>query len=210
MPIGLNELVRPTNTALVTMEVQSGTIGDYSPFPELVQAARRAKLIHNISELLQAGRTAKLPVVHCTASFRGDLRGSSANAPLLRAMTRRPDHILEGTDGSKICGELFEETYDIVCNRHHGVSPFTGTNLDATLRHCEVSTIIATGVSVNVAILGLVIEAVNLGYNVVLPLDCIAGFPDDYVEAVTHNTLSLLAVTTRRAELLDLLNSFIV
>ncbi len=59
---------------------------------------------------------------------------------------------------------------------------------------------IATGVSLNVGIVGLAIEAVNLGYHVVIPRDCVAGYPAEYGEAVLANTLSRLAhLTTSEA-----------
>jgi biuret amidohydrolase len=59
-----------------------------------------------------------------------------------------------------------------------------------------VTTIIATGVSVNVAIPNLVMEAVNRGYDVILPRDAVCGVPQDYADAVIDNTLSLLATVT--------------
>ena len=88
--------------------------------------------------------------------------------------------------------EPLDET-DLVVPRLHGVSPFTGTSLDAALRNLGVTTVIATGVSVNLAVLGLCIEAVNLGYQVVLATDAVAGVPRDYADAVIENTLALLA-----------------
>ena len=45
----------------------------------------------------------------------------------------------------------------------------------------------------NVGILGLTIEAVNSGYQVVIAREAVTGTPDDYVEAVMSNTLRLLA-----------------
>jgi biuret amidohydrolase len=56
-----------------------------------------------------------------------------------------------------------------------------------------VRTVVATGVSVNVGIMGLVIEAVNAGYQVVIPREAVAGAPDEYVAAVMEHTLRLLA-----------------
>ena len=58
-----------------------------------------------------------------------------------------------------------------------------------------------TGVSVNVAITNLVMEAVNRGYDVVLPRDAVCGVPAEYAEAVIDNTLSLLATVTTVDEL---------
>jgi nicotinamidase-related amidase len=52
------------------------------------------------------------------------------------------------------------------------------------------------GVSVNVAITNLVMDAVNAAYRVVIPRDAVAGIPADYATAVIDNTLSLLATIT--------------
>lgn len=61
---------------------------------------------------------------------------------------------------------------------------------------------IATGVSLNVGIIGLTIEAVNHGYHVAIPHDCVAGYPAEYGEQVLTNTLSRLAHATTSADLI--------
>jgi nicotinamidase-related amidase len=66
-----------------------------------------------------------------------------------------------------------------------------------------VTTIVVAGVSVNVAVTNLVMDAVNLGYNVVLPRDAVCGVPAAYAEAVIDNTLSLLATVTTVDELVE-------
>jgi biuret amidohydrolase len=81
------------------------------------------------------------------------------------------------------------------------VSPFTGTDLDTWLRNLGVDTVIATGVSVNLGILGLAIEAVNLGYQVIVVRDAVAGLPRHYAEAVLANTLPLISTITTVAAL---------
>ena len=47
--------------------------------------------------------------------------------------------------------------------------------------------------SVNLGILGLAIEAVNLGYRVDVAADAVAGVPRDYADALMRNTIALLA-----------------
>ena len=49
--------------------------------------------------------------------------------------------------------------------------------------------------------IGISIEAVNHGYHVVIPRDCVAGYPAEYGEAVLKNTLSRLAHFTTSDEL---------
>ena len=48
-----------------------------------------------------------------------------------------------------------------------------------------------------------IIEAVNAGYQVVVPKDAVAGTPDDYVEAVFEHTLRLLATIVTADEVVD-------
>jgi nicotinamidase-related amidase len=72
------------------------------------------------------------------------------------------------------------------------------------LRNLGVSTLVVTGVSVNVAVTNLVMEAVNRGFDVVVPRDAVCGIPADYADAVIDNTLSLLATITTVDELVTI------
>jgi nicotinamidase-related amidase len=186
------------------MEVQRGVVGDLSTIPELANAARAVGLIDSVAKLLKGARLAGLPVVHCTAGFLPDRSGTPRNAPLITALLRRPGHLTEGTPAVEIVHELGPEPGDHVSARRHGVSPFGGTSLDSKLKELGVSTVIATGVSLNLGIPGLAIEAVNLGYSVVLPRDAVCGVPADYAAAVLTNTMSLIATITSVEELLRL------
>ena len=67
-----------------------------------------------------------------------------------------------------------------------------------------LSTIVATGVSVNVAIPSLVMDAVNAAYQVVLPRgDAVAGVPRNYADQMINHSLALLSTVTTTWELLD-------
>jgi nicotinamidase-related amidase len=194
MAVTLADLVAGGQAAVLTMEIQRGVVGDLSSFPELAAAAREVGVIDNTTRLLVAARAAGVPVVHCTAGFRPDRAGSPANAPLMSAMLRRPEHLVDGTPAVELVPEIGATPGDLVSHRSHGVSPFTGTTLDPTLRALGVSTVVATGVSVNLGIVGLAIEAVNLGYRVVIATDAVCGIPHDYADTVLRHTLALVAM----------------
>jgi nicotinamidase-related amidase len=193
MPIDLVEMVAPGHTAMLTMEMQRGIIGDLAVIPDLAAEVADQNVITNTARLGAAARNAGVRVVHCTAEFRADRAGSAVNAPMLAVMTRKPGHLEAGSRASEVVGELGPDPSDIVASRRHGVSPFTGTDLDAILRNLGVSTVGATGVSLNLGVLGLAIEAVNLGYRVAVVTDAVAGVPRDYGRAVMANTLALVA-----------------
>jgi len=202
VPVDLAALAAPSKTAVLTMEIQRGVVGDLTAFPQLAEAADQAGVVPNTARVLHAARSLGVGVVHCTAEFRADRAGSTVNCQLIAAMVRNPDHLLVGTPPTELIAELGPEPSDLVCARLHGVSPFSGTSLDPWLRSLGVETVVATGVSVNLGVLGLVIEACNLGYQVVVPRDTVAGIPADYADAVLDNTFPLITTLTTTDDLL--------
>ena len=203
MPIDLAALLTPAHTAIVTSEVQNGVVGEPSALPVLAAAAR-AEMLPNLGKLLPVARAAGVQVVHCTAYRRADGKGANRNARLFAGVKKSPVALLPDTAAVEVVSELGPEPEDLVLTRTHGLNPLGGTDLDAVLRNLGIRTIVATGVSVNVAITNLVMDAVNLGYDVVLPRDAVTGIPQDYADAVIDNTLSLLATVVTTADLLEL------
>ena len=108
-------------------------------------------------------------------------------------MAKAPVKLLPGSDAAALVPEVPVAESDLVMPRLHGLSPFQGTELDFVLRNLGVRTIVGTGVSVNVAITNLALDAVNAGYQVVIPRDAVAGFPAEYVERVFQHTLGAVS-----------------
>jgi nicotinamidase-related amidase len=199
VPLDLRTLVDPAHTALVTQEIQRGVMGDLSALPELAAAARPA--VPNMARLVRAARKAGLPVVHCTAERRADGLGANRNARIFQYMARAETKLLPGSAAAEVVPEVGVEPSDLVLARIHGLSPFQGTELDFVLRNQGVRTIVGVGVSVNVAIQNLAFDAVNSGYQVVIPRDAVAGFPREYVEMVFANTLGAVATLATTEEI---------
>jgi nicotinamidase-related amidase len=156
--------------------------------------------VPNIERLLPAARNAGVKVVHCLVQRRPDGLGNH-NAKIF-AIDSGVDSA-PGSPGASLLPELGPAPTDVVLRRSHGIGPMGGTDLDATLRNLGVSTIVAVGVSVNVAITNLVMDAVNLAYRVVVPRDAVAGIPADYATSIIDNTLSLLATITTTNGLIE-------
>ena len=195
--ISLSELVAPGHTALVTQECQNGVIGEQAVFPELALAAR-AGMVGNVARLAKAARASGIPLVHCLALRRADGLGSSNNARIFGAARKSGVVLLPGSSAAEVVPEIGVEDTDIVLMRYHGLGPMGGTDLDAVLRSLGATTVVGVGVSVNVGMTNFTMDAVNAGYQFVLPRDAVAGVPASYADAVIDNTLSLLAtvVTT--------------
>jgi nicotinamidase-related amidase len=193
MPIDLATLLDPAHTAVVTMELQRGVVGDSSVVPAVAEEAAAQHVVEHTAEIVRAARAVGARVVHCTAEFRADRAGSAVNAPLLRALAKGDPHPLIGSTEAAVVPELGPEPSDLISSRSHGLTPFPGTDLDQLLRNVGVRTIVATGVSLNVGIPGLVMVAVDLGYQVVVVTDAVAGIPREYGEAVLEHTIGALA-----------------
>jgi nicotinamidase-related amidase len=198
--LDLRPLVDPAHTALVTQECQRGVIGDRSALPELARAGQAA--LPNIAALVRAARAAGCRVVHCTAERRPDGQGANRNARIFGYMAKAPHPLHVGSESAAIVPEIEVAASDLVVSRLHGLSPFQGTELDFLLRNLGVATLVGVGVSVNVAIQNLAFDAVNAGYQVVIPRDAVAGFPREYVEMVFAHTLGAVATLVETADLL--------
>ncbi|CAJ1508777.1 cysteine hydrolase [[Mycobacterium] holstebronense] len=201
MTAALADLVAPAHTALITQELQGAVVGPDAGLAALADEARREAL-PNIIRLLPAARSAGVAVVHCLVHRRPDGLGSNHNARLFAA-GRRAVRIDPGSAGATLLPEFGPEPSDLVLSRCHGLGPMGGTDLDAVLRNLGISTVVAVGVSLNVAIPNLVMDAVNAAYRVVVPRDAVAGVPAEYGAAIIDNTLSLLATITTTQELMD-------
>lgn len=200
MRIPLSDLVAPRHTAIVTQECQAAVVGPDAALGALAAEARREAL-PAIARLLPAARAAGVSVVHCVVQRRPDGRGSNHNATLF-SVGAGVDLDPDGP-GTRLVPELDAQPGDLVLRRWHGIGPMGGTDLDPVLRNLGITTIVAVGVSVNVAIPNLVMDAVNAAYRVVVPRDGVAGVPAGYAAAVIDNTLSLLATVTTTDELVD-------
>jgi biuret amidohydrolase len=191
----LDQLLDPATTDIVTQECQGGVIGEQAGLPLLAEEARR-EAVPNIARLLEAARSAQAAVVHCLIQRWPDGRGSNTNARLFAAGRSFTADLTPGSPGASLLPELGPAPSDLVLTRLHGVGPMTGTDLDSVLRNLGIKTIVGVGVSVNIAITNFVMDAVNIGYQFVLPRDAVSGYPREYADSVIDNTLSLLATVT--------------
>jgi len=203
VPLDLTALVAPAHTALVLQEVQNGVVGTPSVLPALAEAAAAVNLVGNCARLAQAARAAGVTVVHCTAETRDDRKGANDNARLFRAVQKGAVRLSPGSASVQIPSEIGVDPADIVLPRYHGLGPMTGTQLDPILRNLGVTTIVGVGVSLNVGMTNLAFDAVNRGYQIVLPRDAVAGVPPDYADAVLAHTLNVVATLVTTADVVS-------
>jgi nicotinamidase-related amidase len=202
----LRSIAEPASTAVLTMELQEGVVGPDALMQALVEEVARTDLLGVVRRVCGAAREAGARVVHCTAVSRPDGAGGATNCKIF-ALTERmrrehgstPTDI--GTPGAELVAGL-EDPRDIVVPRLHGMTPFMSTSLDQILRNLGVKTVVVTGVSVNLGVFGMALSALDLGYQVVIVRDAVAGVPVEYAEAVLEHSLSLIATIVTSDELL--------
>jgi nicotinamidase-related amidase len=204
----LRAILEPSTTAVLTREMQNGVGGEGALFRALVAELQRAGTLDTVLRLCDGARRAGARVVHCTVAARPDGAGSTENCKIFAMSAKqRREHGSTATDlgtpGAQLITGL-EDPRDIVVPRMHGMTPFTSTSLDQILRNLGVRTVVATGVSVNLGVFGMALTALDLGYQVVIPTDAVAGVPREYADAVLEHSLSLIATLTTTDELLAL------
>ena len=202
MVVALAELVAPAHTALVLQEMQEGVVGEASALPELAAEVARVGLVDTCARLAHAARAAGVQVVHCTAENRADFRGANHNGRLFHAVRRAPVQLLPGSFAAQPVAAIGVHPDDLVLPRGHGLSPMLGTHLDVTLRNCGITTIVAIGISLNIALTNLALDAVNLGYQVVIPRDGTVAVPPEYGEQVLAHTLGMVTTVTTADDVL--------
>ncbi|WP_067650637.1 cysteine hydrolase [Nocardia harenae] len=181
--------------ALLISECQNAiTNPAYETSPLIEQVVER-EIIGKINDLAAAFRSLDLPVVHCTISARPDFVGFRTNC-VLAARIKKAGRLIAGSREAAIHDEIVCAPQDVVSDRHHGMAPFTGTDLDATLRGLRADTVVLAGVSTNIALPGAATEAIAHGYDVILVEDCTAGGTAETHRMQVTMHLPLLATIT--------------
>jgi nicotinate phosphoribosyltransferase len=100
-----------------------------------------------------------------------------------------PPHSIEGTVETEVIPELSQYPGEIIPKRTYG--GFYGTSLDEKLNAIRPETIVVCGVCTHICVLITVSDARDRGYQVEVPVDCVASFDKkthlfglDYMEKV--------------------------
>lgn len=183
MASNLRELVDPKATAIVINEMQEGIAGRLAraPLDALAQLVKERDLAQHLGRLLKAARRVGAHVCHGLYETRPDGLGTSIHTPLTEQMVKLgAPPLIQGSEAVKIMHELGPEAGDFIISRTHGWHPFQGTELDSILRNIGIKTVVACGVSTNIGVQGIAVEAINHNYHCVIPSDCVVGFPAEY------------------------------
>jgi nicotinamidase-related amidase len=167
--------------------------------------AAGARVVPNIVRLADAGRAAGVRVVHCVKIFRRDSLARNRNIVLYRQLGAVPSEEQPAdsrpVEGSVPVAALGPDERDIVMTRLHGLGAVTDTGVVPVLRNLGITSVVVTGISLNIGIPNTVMDLANHAFEVIVPRDAVAGAPDTYGEQMIANTIRYLATITTTDEL---------
>jgi nicotinamidase-related amidase len=202
MPLDVRPLVVPSTTALLVNEMQANLVGG-----EHGIGGAGARVLPGIVRLADAARSSGVQVMHCVKIFRRDSLARNRNVVMYRRQgavpAEPPPPDGRPVDGTYPCPELGPDERDIVMSRLHGLGSVTDTGVVPVLRNLGITTVVVTGISLNVGIPNAVMDLVNHAFEVVVPRDAVAGVPDEYGEQVIEHTIRVLATVTTVDELIS-------
>lgn len=191
--------------ALIISECQRGVIDkSLTAFKGLAEQVEERAVVENTARLAAAFRQAGQLVVHAHVAHEPDY----ADLPMtnvLVAMTAKAGGMKRGSVDVEPVAGLVPEAGDLVHARTYSLVAFNGTDLDSLLRHRGITTVVLAGVSSNVAIPGMAVCASDLGYQVVIPEDCIAGASAETHAFSVQHTLPLFSQLTHSEDMMKAL-----
>lgn len=123
-------------------------------------------IIKAIQAEVAKARFAQRPVIYiCDAHAPDDPEFSRMNWP---------PHAVRGTTGAQVISALAPEELDPVIEKT-GYSGFHQTGLEGLLQSLKIDHLTLTGCVTNICVLYTAYDAVTRGYDVTVPVDCVAN-----------------------------------
>lgn len=197
---GLEPNKRP---ALLISECQRGVISQaLTPFKGLADEVERRGIVGKVAALADAFRSAGLPVIHLHVVHRPGYPDTPRSSVII-ARSIKDNRMVAGSEDVQAVDELQPQGQDIVHARSFSLVAFHGTELDTMLRHMGVTTLVPVGVSTNVAISGTALCGSDLGYQVVVPEDCIAAASPESHDFIVQNLLPLYSTLAQSPAVIE-------
>ena len=199
-------LAKGERAALLISECQNRHTDPSFGRGAIAECAAARGIVPRISALAAACRLAKVPVFIAMHTPKADYDGMIANCVLLHNI-KKDANLYEGSPAAALNPLLKTEPGDWVLHRHQGITDFSGSEIDQVLRNMRVETVILTGVSTNVGVLGNVLDVVNRGMNAVVAEDCTAGTPVEHHEYMMRTTYPLISTVTSSQAVIEALRA---
>jgi nicotinamidase-related amidase len=180
-------------SALLVVDLHNDTVGEQGAFAAAGAAAfaTRHGVVEKVRRLVEAARTAGVPVIFVWHVDEPGHRDSTRNAKLFRDIVEA-DALVRGTWGVAPVAGLEPQDGDAVVEKQR-MSAFNTTTLDTKLRGLGVTTIVVCGAWTNFAIEHTCRDGADYGYKVVLATDGTATVSDEWQQAALSYALTNIA-----------------
>lgn len=165
--------------AIVVVDLTNGFTDPAAP-----TGADLTSVVAATAELVAAGRPAGVPVVFTTIAYTGAEAGGDAVTWLTKAPGMRA--LREGSAAVALDGRLPVEPADHLITKK-GASAFFGTTLAALLTGLRVDTVLVCGATTSGCVRATAVDAVQSGFSVLVPRDCVGDRAQGPHEANLHD-----------------------
>lgn len=143
---------------------------------EFVRGRLRAEaaeaIVPNIRKLVDFSRSRGIPVIYAVDQHYPGID---------KELELWGPHAVKGGPESKVIRELEPIDSDyVVCKRRYDA--FFGTDLDTLLRELKANNLIITGIHTHICVQQTAAGAFYRGYNIIVPIDCVAAASKDWHE----------------------------
>lgn len=147
-----------------------------------------AAIVPTVKRLIEAFRTAGLPIIHTRECHRPDLSDCppaklNRGKPSLRIGDPGPMGriLIAGEPGADIVPELAAATGEIVIDKP-GKGAFYATDLELLLRNASITSLVVTGVTTEVCVHTTVREGNDRGFECLVLADCVGSYFPEFHE----------------------------
>jgi len=153
-------------TAILVLDVQNDLV-------KITPGIKENRILENIAAVIRTARRSKVPVIHVTASVRGDFLDIPRDNPLWDGL-RKSRQLISGTKGAAIHPGVRPLKSELVLNKTC-VDPFLTTNLGQALQNNDANTVVLVGLWTNWVVEATARHASDMGYRVFVVRECSAS-----------------------------------
>ena len=204
----LAEIVHPDHTVVMVHDMQNDNTGTGGKYEKIGRRIDVSGIIPPMAGFLGHARAARCRVMYTQyTNLPGfaslpDTRIRDQYQALQDPVQREGlDALVDGTWGWQTIDELAPQPGETIIRKYR-VDAFIGTPFEYLLRINGIRTIVHTGIATEVGILPTAWHALNMGFFVVVPEDCVDAMQKaHHAEAMAF--LRRLAIVTRSSEIVD-------
>lgn len=172
MYMTLNEIVKPSHTALLVWDVQNLLVNGIF---------NKQEFLTNLKLLIEAARIKSIPIIYSKITpLPKDYESSFRTFMFMKRFKikdpeKLPRFLEPGTPGAEIPNEVAPLDADIIIEKNTA-SIFIGTNFEYLMRNRGIDTILFTGISTEFGVASSARDSCNRGFYTVVVNDCVSSF----------------------------------